>query len=289
MIEHKVTGESMNRLKGKNQIKKFRQIAKQLAIKISLLEDVSGIAFIGGLVRGFADKFSDIDIIVFTNKKHDRLREQIYSLGAEIERQFSIDLDLEIHLLEDFKKWRWDEIDKWEFSKAKIVFDPKGKVGKVFKEKLRASKDYWIKRIVTCSEYLKWYCFPPRSDVGTVAESWIERGDLVSAHYCLNYALDLLVKLGFSLNKEFMPAPKWRIYYSYDLKWQPKAYKDLIKDAMRLENFSKKDFNRRMKALQKIWREIVPKIKEETGLTPELISKYYVEKILHQAKVPSQG
>jgi len=56
-------------LKGENRIKKFRRVAEGLASKISACEGVTGIVFIGGLVRGFADKFSDLDITVFLNKE----------------------------------------------------------------------------------------------------------------------------------------------------------------------------------------------------------------------------
>jgi predicted nucleotidyltransferase len=270
------------KLKGKNQIKKFRQIAEQLASEISALKDVVGIVFIGGLVRGFVDKSSDIDIIVFTNKRDTQLRRQIRSLGNAVEKQFNIDLDLEIHFLEDFKKQPWDEIDKWEFSKARIVFDPKRKIKKTFKEKLKVPKEFWIRRIAVCSEYLKWYCCPPKEGVGTVAQSWIDRGDLISAHYSLNYATDLLVRLTFALNRDFTPAPKWRIYYLRNLKWQPKGYKEHLKEALSLKSFSAKDFDRRLRAIRTTWHEILPKIKQETGFTPQLMTKYYVEKILHQ-------
>jgi len=67
-------------------------------------------------------------------------------------------------------------------------------------------------------EYLKWYCCPVKKDAGTVAEVWIRKGDLTSAHYCLNYGVELLLKLIFALNKEFLPSPKWRLFYSYSLK-----------------------------------------------------------------------
>jgi hypothetical protein len=61
-----------------------------------------------------------------------------------------------------------------------------------------------------------------------------------------------------------------------------------MKESMILKSFSTKDFHKRIKALQKMWQEIVPKIKEETGLTLEQISKYYVKEILHQTTIPSQ-
>jgi len=271
------------KLKGENRIKKFRQVAEGLVSKIVSFEGVTGIVFIGGLVRGFVDKFSDLDIIVFLSRRDEQLRRQISDLGVVEQRRLGIDVDLEVHFLEDFKKWKWDEVDKWEFSRAEVVFDPNGEIRKVFREKLRVPKGFWFKRIVVCGEYLKWYCCPPKKDVGTIAECWIERGDLVAAHYCLNYAVELLIRILYALNREFLPAPKWRIFYLYGLKWLPENYRRLLGEAMLVKSFSVKDFSRRLMAIRKLWYGMLPKIKEETGLTTELISKYYVEKVLHQA------
>jgi len=85
-----------------------------------------------------------------------------------------------------------------------------------------------------------------------------------------------------------LPAPKWRMFYSYSLKWQPMNYKKLIKEAMIMRSFSARDFNRRLKTIREIWHKIVPKIEDETGLTPDQISKYYVEKILRQTWILSR-
>ena len=60
----------MFKLKGKNQIRKFRRVAEDLALKISSLEGVSGIVFIRGLVRGFADKFSDCHSLYVSSFLH---------------------------------------------------------------------------------------------------------------------------------------------------------------------------------------------------------------------------
>jgi predicted nucleotidyltransferase len=275
-------GRRMSRLRGENQIERFRCVAEELTSTIVGYEGVAGVVFIGGLVRGFADKFSDVDIVAFLSRRDERLRRQIRYVGRKGQRQYGVDVDLEVHFLEDFKKWKWDEVDKWEFSRAKIVFDPEGQVKKMFGEKLGVSRSFWVKRIVVCGEYLKWYCCPPKRDVGTVAECWVERDDLVSAHYCLDYAVELLIRVLYALNRQFLPAPKWRIFYSYGLKWLPADYKRLISEALLVESFSVKDFRRRLEATRRLWCGILPRIREETGLTTELISKYYVEKVLHQ-------
>jgi len=261
------------RLEGENRIREFRQVAEKLVSKISSYEGVSGIVLIGGLVRGFADKFSDVDIMVFLSKDDALLRKQIRDVRLDEEKYSGIEIDLEIHILERFKSWRWDEIDKWELSKAEIVFDRYGETKRVFMEKLNLPRDYWIRRIAFFMELIKWYCCPPK-DVGTIAESWIERGDLIAAHYCLNYSVDLLLKIIFYLNKEFLPPPKWRIFYSYELKWLPGNYKELLKDAMYISGFSVKDFRRRLDIIRKIWSEIVPRIEDETKMTLEQIRKY---------------
>jgi predicted nucleotidyltransferase len=277
----------MVKLKGKNQIEKFRRAAEELTSQIATCEGVGGIAYLGGLVRGFADKFSDLDIIVFLTKKDDQLRRQIYDSGLHLEKQYGIDVDLEVHFWEDFKRWKWHEVDRWEFSKAKIIFDPKGAIRKIFDKKLRLPADFWIKRIAICAEYLRWYGCPSKEDVGTVAEAWIDRGALVAANYCLDYAVELLIRIIYALNREFLPAPKWRIFYSYGLKWLPENYKKLVGEAMLVKSFSVRDFSQRLKVIRKLWNTTLPKAKEETGLTTELISRYYVEKVLHQTWLPS--
>jgi predicted nucleotidyltransferase len=274
-------------LKGKNRVRKLKQVAEELASRIASYEEVAGIAFHGALTRGFADEFSDIDVMVFLSKKNTWLRKHIYEMGIEEERRSGTSMDLEVHFLEEFMKWKWGEAEKRDLSKAKIVYDSKGEISKVFNQKLRVHKDFWLRRIVICGEYLKWYCCPPREDVGTMAEVWVKRGDLISAHYCLNYGVYLLVRVIFALNKEFLPAPKWRMFYSYRLKWLPEDYVKLLKEAIKIKNLSAKEAHRRLKAIRRIWCLVLPKIEEETGLTPELISKYYVERTLHQPWISS--
>ena len=87
-------------------------------------------------------------------------------------------------------KKRWNEIERREFSKAKIVFDPEGQIKELLSEKLSVSRDFWVSRIATLTEYLKWYCCPSGEGVGTITEAWVERGDLVAAHHTLQNQID---------------------------------------------------------------------------------------------------
>lgn len=270
-------------LKGQNRIAEFRRVAKELASKLSAEKNVVGIVLSGGVVRGFADKFSDLDVTVFLDKKDDNLRRRIRDLSSRMTKPHNVDLDLMIHYIGDVKKWKMtEEALKWEYSNAKIILDSKGEIKRTLRRKSKPPKDFWIRRIVICSEYIKWYCCPPEEGTETIAESWIERGDLVSAHYCLDYSVELLLRLLFAINRELVPAPKWRFFYSCNLKWLPTDYSRLIKEAMVTKSLSLGELNRRLTAIRRIWHEIAEKIEEETGLTPKTISKYYVERILQQ-------
>jgi len=271
------------RLSGKNEIDRFRSVAEQLALRVSPLKGVAGVIFIGGLVRGFADRSSDVDVTVFLSEPDEDLRRHIRKIGVDESRNSGLDLDLEIHVLSDFFKRKWDEISMWEFGRAEIVFDPKGAVSRLLRKKLQVSEAFWIRRIAVYAEYLKWYCCPLREEVRTVAETWVDRGDLFSAHYCLNYSVDLVIRLLFALNREFLPAPKWRVFYSYGLKLLPKNYKMLLQEAIIVRSVSVADLKRRMKAIRLLWHEIVHSIEKDAGLSLEQLSKFYVKDVLRQA------
>lgn len=280
---------NMATLKGENQLQKFRRVADGLVEKIVANEDVEGVIFIGGLVRGFVDRYSDLDVTVFLGREDAALRRRIYELASAEERRSDIEVDLEVHVLQDFAKRKWSEAERFEFSKAEIVFDRNGKVAKLFEKRLKVPREFWVKRLAVCAEYLKWYCCPLRVSVGTVAEAWVDRGDLAAAHYCVSYGVDLFLEALFAVNGEFLPPPKWRIFYSYRLKWLPGGYEALLKEAMLLRAFSVEELDRRLAAVRKLWALVLPKVEEETAMKANELSRYFVENVLGIAGVPQRG
>lgn len=271
------------KLKGKNQIEKFRRIAEKLASRISTFDGVAGIIVEGGLTRGFVDKYSDVDVTVFLDRENERLRKRIRKIGADEQKCSAVDVDLSVHVLEKFIKRRWGDVERWDYSHAEIVFDPKGRIRKAFSEKLAVPRSFWLRRVVVSAEYLKWYCCPPNEvDTDTMAEAWIERGDLTSAHYCLTYSVELMLGMIYALNKEFVPPQKWRIFYLSSLEWLPDNFKELLGEAIIVREMSKSDFERRLNALRKLWHGVAPRIEKATGLTLNMLSKYYVERVLRQ-------
>jgi len=272
----------MTELKGPNQIDTFRRVAERLVSRISACEGVCGILYHGGLVRGFADRFSDLDITVFLDGNDKELQRAIRSIELEEEKRSGLETDMMIHDLEDSRKKRWNEIERREFSKAKIVFDPEGQIEELLSEKLSVSRDFWVNRIATLTEYLKWYCCPSEEGEGTITEAWVERGDLVAAHHCVSYGLEVILEMVFSLKQEFFPSVKWRLFDSYGLKWLPDDYRHLVQETMVVRSFSKADLDRRLNAVRQLWNRVLPKAEKETRMTLEELHLYYVRNILHQ-------
>ncbi|MGQ4894945.1 MAG: nucleotidyltransferase domain-containing protein [Candidatus Njordarchaeia archaeon] len=78
-------------LEGRNIIKLHKKIAARFVDNFKK-EGVIGIVLLGGIARGYADKYSDIDIIVFTERNVD--------LGIPRESEISVKVPEE-----DYKKY----------------------------------------------------------------------------------------------------------------------------------------------------------------------------------------
>jgi hypothetical protein len=227
------------------------------------------------------DKFSDLDITIILETSDASLKQRIRKIRAK-EQLKNLDLDLEFYSLADFKAKVWDDMDRWEYSHAKIIFDFEGKTRKVIANKLKVPRSFWTKRIAVDVEHLKWYCCPLDESVRTISEAWVEREDLTAAHYCLNNASEVMLELAFALNKEFLPAPKWRLYYSYKLRRLPEGFKEDMMEVMKVDSISLDEFNRRLKLLQMMWSKIKPLVEKKTNLTTAQLHTIYVKNILKQ-------
>jgi predicted nucleotidyltransferase len=271
----------MAELKGENLLNRFKPIAERLVSEISAVNCVSGVILLGGLARGFMDKFSDVDITVLLETSSSTLKQHVRRICAK-EQSNGLDLDLELYSLADFKVKVWDDMDRWEYSHAKIAFDPEGKTRKAIAEKLIVHKNFWTERIAADVEHIKWYCCPLDESVGTISEAWVERGNLTAAHYCLNNVSEVMLEMAFALNRKFLPSPKWRLYYFYRLQGLPEGFKEDLDEALKVGSLSLEEFRRRLRILRVMWNKIKPLVEKETNLTTAQLHTIYVQNILQQ-------
>ena len=216
---------------------------------------IIGIVFLGGIARGYFDKFTDIDIIIF-KRKNAKLR---MKLEDEIEyKNFTI--DYEITNYEDSIKSEWSTEKRWAFSTVKIFYDSQGKIKALIDKKVIPLKSTEKKMmLIEGMTQSEWYC-------NIMTNSWILRGDILGAHYSIYFALDELLKAIFALNNELLPNKKWRIYQVQRLKWLPKKFNEKLKEIMLMKNNSVKEIQRRRNALNYIWKQMLPIAEKEIGM-----------------------
>jgi predicted nucleotidyltransferase len=268
-------------MKGKNQIELFKKAADEIVELLSKNEAVIGIMYSEGLARGFADKYSDVDILVFMSSENSAVRKSAKLISADIEHRDAIETDIEVHVLDAFMKQQWDDYLKWDLSNSKVVFDRDGVSSKKIGEKLKVDEEFTKTQIAKNMVYISWYCFPEKSGIPSMIDLWDNRGDPASAHHAVSYAMDLTTEILYALNKSYIPAPKWRIHYLQNLDLVSMDFQSIFEKAILVREMSVTDARKRASTLHPLWREMLVLIQATKGLDYEQAKKYYIEKTLH--------
>ena len=271
----------VSEMKGENRIDLFKDVGAAMVKRLSRHKSVVGALFIGGIARGFADKYSDVDILLFLDHEDAAICPLVRSLAEESENRFSLETDIEVHVLEEYIQQDWDEYLKSDMSKSVVAFDRHGRLSELLKKKLEVAEEGWQLRIAKLMIYISWYCFPEKERVPSMIDLWSDRGNPASAQYAVSYTLESIVELLYVLNRCFLPAPKWRIYNISQLTWLPKNYADALTDAMLIREISVEDARRRARALAPIWHEMLSRILDEFGMNFQVAQSLYLKEVLH--------
>jgi predicted nucleotidyltransferase len=228
-------------------------VAEEFASKF-IRKGVVGIVFLGGIARGYFDKFSDIDIIVFKKRRTK------FGMKHEDEIKYKgFKIDYEIANYEDSVKLEWEMTKRWAFSDAKIFYDPKGKIRALISKKvhLKNKERKWM--IIEGITQSEWYC-------NDCSESWVYRNDMISAHRSISLALEYLMKALFGLNNQLLPDEKWLMYQAQQLSLQPKGFNEKLEEITLIKEFSTKELQRRRNALNYLWKQMLPIAEKEVGM-----------------------
>ena len=87
-----------------------------------------------------------------------------------------------------------------------------------------------------------------------VSKSWIERGDILSAHTTLTLGVEYLIDYLFLKNREFVPHKKWKFFFVKKLRKLPPDFSKNLNKALLVKSYSKKDVLRRIKAFSNLLR-----------------------------------
>ncbi|MDH4222124.1 MAG: nucleotidyltransferase domain-containing protein [candidate division Zixibacteria bacterium] len=202
----------MNRLiyKGKNRYREFLSAARIISRKVSKIKGVVGIAATGGIGRGYCDDYSDLDLIVYADEEKAREIKKYIAVGYL--RYKDIDLDTPVVSYQKAMNYKvpsryWSQIQRWEMGNALILFDTKGRIKNLFKEKLIFPD--WEQKILLEKH---------RQEVGFHLkynfETWEKRGDIINLADSLIRGTENLILWIYAKNRKFQPfIPKWLFCY----------------------------------------------------------------------------
>ncbi|MEW5748337.1 MAG: DUF4037 domain-containing protein [Candidatus Thermoplasmatota archaeon] len=250
----------------KNLYRELRPRAEAFSRRIASLKGVEGVAFMGGLARGYLDGSSDVDIVVLLGRTDPRLRDRIQRMGRAESSHLGGDLDLEVHTLRGFGRIERDDNRRWECAHAEVVHDTAGRTARLFRRVSSVPDSFWVDRVVGDWTYFQWGVANPAAPK-SVAEICMDRMDPIGAHYMVCHSLDLLIELVYALNREFLPPPKWRFAYLGELGWTPRGLERSLREALIVRDLSGKDLARRLRAMDALRGPVETRVKEFTGLS----------------------
>lgn len=268
-------------LTGENLASVHEAAARKFVEEITCFKEITGVVLLGGAARGFADKHSDVDIVVFINEKG-------FDKVPRGERTYEgHDLDTIVLYYPYAKREDWGMEQRWAYSVGKILYDPNRRIEKLLKEKIKFTEEEKREILVEDIFFLAWYGINYKEgawrgyDFSRKPEFWVDRGDIESAHYILNKALDMVLDSLYITNNQLIPDEKWKIHFVHSLDWLPADFEVKLREALLIKSMRPEDFKRRLKAIESIYRGIIEKIEKETNLLPENIYQYLLNQSIY--------
>jgi len=203
----------------------------------------------GGVARGYADENSELDLTVFLTPAG--FRKWVRHCQAPIPEGDhvvgGIGVDTTLTSIEVEQRRRWEPLQVWDASYAKVLLDRRGRLGALLRTKVRLTDPRWDlheEAIVA-----DWY-------VG-LGIGWIDRTDVVAGHHLLNLAFDHFLSLLFRAQGEAVPFDKWQFHLSRSLPRLPYGYESMVRGWLSVRRFTAADLRRRARqaeALMSWWR-----------------------------------
>ena len=239
-----------------NDYDAFFHQAQAFADRFAACEGVVGVLLTGGVARGYADHFSELDLAVYLTQLHfkdwTRRGLALFPEGDSCVDGWHVDFDYLCY--EDEIEAEWEHTKRWDRSYAIILHDPQGLMQEMLARKAvlteEEKKSLTNRHLILYGEY---FC-------NVVVPSWLHRGDPLSAHHCLNVALDSLIKAIFLANDELIPFDKWTLNLSYTLPWTPPNWQGRVEQALLVREVSQADVERRCALIRDLFAECREKL-----------------------------
>lgn len=237
----------------KNEIDELLTHLEKMLPRFEALPGVIGITLNGGLSRGFADHLSEIDVTFYLDgSTYQMWNTEKSPIPTGIVKFDDMLYDIKIINYEEEDLRKYGEVELWDLSYAKILFDPDEKIRELFNKKLSEEQD------VSKAFSLLWESYWNFKLAGDI---WINREDVLQGHLMLNESIKPMIKALFIANKEYIPHEKWLVHMSRTLHWKPGDWEEKLMKTMSPGDFSVEDLAKRQAAIEELNDEIDEYIK----------------------------
>jgi hypothetical protein len=233
-------------------LEKATRTAEEFACRF-MRDDVAGIAYLGALVRGYFDRYSDIDIAVFG----------VHGIEGIALPQYQHVDGFEIHCdlagIDAEAAATWGMAKRWAFSQASIRYDPQGRLRQLLEQKvpLKPEERRWL--MISGITQSQWY-------IDSLTQTWVDRGSVLSAHGMFGPGLDHFFEALFGLNDRLVADFKWRLFYAERLDVLPTDFHSRMTEVMKVRALDEEELKRRRDAFMAMWHELLPLIEKEVGM-----------------------
>ena len=254
----------------KNFLQEYKKAADRYISTIIDDENVEGIMHLGGIAREYADKYSDIDLAVFSSTPLTNIK-----LGEQLTPE-KYDLEVfNVAMNDGFENW--SSIQKEAYQEGYIYIDKHGKVKEFIDKALYMPEDLRIKKILEMIFDMAWHGwvyspFKNKTEKGYYwclpNDLWKQRGVIKNAYYVAQVSFEHFIELLFWINRRWLPDFKWRLIKSYKLKNLPTGYREKA-DYILFEKWDESTWPRKEKYFRQLIDETI------SAIIPELPDDWY--------------
>jgi predicted nucleotidyltransferase len=230
---------------GPDFTEEYRQKARELARRFAIMEGVVGVLLTGGLNFGGADRYADIDLIVYLRQQSLRTWYFGEAPLPEGESRYR-DLRLDVSYLdyEREQEREWSPGERWSASRAEVLYDPEGLLAELLESK-RLNPWELSEEALDLAAHV-------RFSVERLVPAWLYRGEAIAAHHVLNEATSDVVRLMHLINQQPGPAPGWDIALLESLENLPEQWHQHLRDALETGELTADDATRRRYAIARL-------------------------------------
>jgi len=207
---------------------------------------IEAVMLTGGVSRGYADEMSELDLTLFLRPATYRLWiERCQSPLPEGDNLIgSWSVDLYYASIARERKEAWSPLKIWDRSFARVLYDPRGRLAALLREKVRSKLEPWS--LHEDAVEADWYW--------EMALDWIHRTDVIAGHHLLNRSFDHFLGLLFRAQGELMPFDKWTFHLSRSLRFLPPGYEREVRGWLSVRAFTRSDIERRARHAKRVLR-----------------------------------